>query len=106
MEAMKQYSWPGNVRQLQNFVERAVILTCGSALDPRLSELQCPDDKITPKPTNLEDAERFHIVRILEETNGRLAAAAELLGVPRTTLFYKLRRLGIDRERGYSAECA
>lgn len=83
-----------------------MILTCGSALDPRLSELQCPDDKITPKPTNLEDAERFHIVRILEETNGRLAAAAELLGVPRTTLFYKLRRLGIDRERGYSAECA
>lgn len=106
MAAMKHYSWPGNIRQLQNFIERAVILTCGLAFDPPLSELHCIDDEITWEPTTLKDAERFHIVRILEETNGRLAAAAEVLGVPRTTLFYKLRRLGIERARGYSAECA
>jgi formate hydrogenlyase transcriptional activator len=106
MDVMTRYSWPGNVRQLQNFIERAVILTCGSALDPPLSELQCAHQKITPEPTRLEDAERFHILRILEETNGGLAAAAELLGVPRTTLFYKIRRLGIELARADSAACA
>jgi formate hydrogenlyase transcriptional activator len=106
MDVMTRYSWPGNVRQLQNFIERAAILTRGSALEPPLSELQCAHEKIAPEPISLKDAERFHIVRILEETNGRLAPAAELLGVPRTTLFYKLRRLGIERARDYSAECA
>jgi formate hydrogenlyase transcriptional activator len=99
MDAMKRYSWPGNVRELQNFIGRAVILTQGPVLDPPLSELQCVSHKIVPEPTTLEDAERYHILRILEQTNGRLAPAAELLGVPRTTLFYKIRRLGIETRR-------
>jgi formate hydrogenlyase transcriptional activator len=106
MDALKHYSWPGNIRELQNFIERAVILTCGPILDPPLCQLQSADGKFSAEPTKLEEAERFHIVRVLEETNGRLAAAAEILGVPRTTLFYKLRRLGIERTRDYSAECA
>jgi formate hydrogenlyase transcriptional activator len=71
--AMKRHSFPGNIRQLQNFIERAVILTCRCTLDAPLGELLCANDKITPEPTSLEDAQRFHILRILEETNGGLA---------------------------------
>jgi formate hydrogenlyase transcriptional activator len=102
MDAMQCYSWPGNIRELQNFIARAVILTCGPTLEAPLWELRQVGDKTTSVFTNfeevtsLEEAERSHILRILEETNGRLAAAARLLGVPRTTLFYKVRRLGID----------
>src|SRR3954470_13595904 len=99
MEAMQRYSWPGNIRELQNFISRAVILTSGPALDAPLSQLQCVSQEIATEPTTLEDVERSHIARILEETKGRLAPAAELLGVPRTTLFYMVRRLGIDPRR-------
>ena len=96
MDAMQRYSWPGNIRELQNFIARAVILTSGTTLDAPLSQLQCVREEIVSEPTTLEDVERSHIRRILEETKGRLAPAAELLGVPRTTLFYMVRRLGID----------
>ena len=99
METMRRYSWPGNIRELQNFVARAVILTCGPTLEPPLSELREVTEEITQEPTTLEEAKRSHIVRILEETNGRLAPAARLLGVPRTTLFYMVRRLGIELRR-------
>jgi formate hydrogenlyase transcriptional activator len=99
MDAMQRYSWPGNIRELQNFIARAVILTSGPTLDAPLAQLQCVSQELTPEPTTLEDVERSHIVRILEETKGRLAPAAELLGAPRTTLFYMVRRLGIDPRR-------
>jgi formate hydrogenlyase transcriptional activator len=106
MEAMQHYSWPGNIRELQNFIARAVILTCGPALEAPLWELRQVDNKAPSEPTTLEEAERSHILRILKETNGRLAPAAELLGVPRTTLFYKVRRLGIDMSRSNVAAIA
>jgi formate hydrogenlyase transcriptional activator len=106
LEAMQRYAWPGNIRELQNFIARAVILTGGPTLDPPLWELRQVGDKTASEPTTLEEAERSHILRILEETKGRLAPAAELLGVPRTTLFYKVRRLGIDLRRGEIAAIA
>jgi formate hydrogenlyase transcriptional activator len=99
LDAMQRYEWPGNIRELQNFIARAVILTGGPALDAPLCQLQCVGHEIDPEPTTLEEVERTHILRILEETKGRLAPAAELLGVPRTTLFYMVRRLGIDPKR-------
>jgi formate hydrogenlyase transcriptional activator len=99
MDAMERYSWPGNIRELQNFIARAVILTCGPSLEAPLWELRQVDDETTPEPITLEEAERSHILHILEETNGRLGPAAKILGVPRTTLFYKARRLGIDWRR-------
>jgi formate hydrogenlyase transcriptional activator len=106
MDAMQRYSWPGNSQELQNFIARAVILTSGPALEAPLWELRQVDDTNVSEPTTLEEAERSHILRILEETNGRLAPAAQLLGVPRTTLFYKIRRLGIELERNDAAACA
>jgi formate hydrogenlyase transcriptional activator len=94
IDMMMRYSWPGNVRELQHFVERAVILTQGSILDAPLNELCAGGDAIR-EPVTLEEAERYHILRTLQKTNGQLAGAAAILGVPRSTLFYKVRRLGI-----------
>jgi formate hydrogenlyase transcriptional activator len=95
MESMVNYSWPGNIRELQNFIERAVILSRGSLLEPPVSELIRLNHKEPTEPITLRDAERAHILRTLEKTNGQLAGAAVLLGIPRSTLFYRVRRLGI-----------
>jgi formate hydrogenlyase transcriptional activator len=97
METLARYSWPGNIRELQNFIERAVILSEGQVLEPPLHELRFND--VPAEPVTLEDAERVHILRTLRKTNGQLAGAAVLLGVPRSTLFYKIRRLGINMPR-------
>jgi formate hydrogenlyase transcriptional activator len=106
MDAMQRYSWPGNIRELQNFVARAVILTRGPALEAPVRELRQVDNKTASEPTTLEEVQRSHILRILEEANGRLATAAELLDVPRTTLFYKIRRLGINLRQSKVAATA
>jgi formate hydrogenlyase transcriptional activator len=103
MTALSHYHWPGNIRELENFIERAVILTLGSALDAPLTELKrtrqgsAPD---TPDVTTLEEAEREHIRRVLQESHwqigGRSGAAAKL-GMKRTTLQSKMVKLGIRR---------
>jgi len=95
MESMVNYSWPGNIRELQNFIERAVILSRGPVLDPPVRELIRLNHQAPVEPITLRDVERAHILRTLEKTNGQLAGAAVLLGIPRSTLFYRVRRLGI-----------
>jgi formate hydrogenlyase transcriptional activator len=95
IDALVKYPWPGNVRELQNFIERAVILSQGSILEPPLAELIHLSRPSPAQPVTMKDAERAHILRTLERTNGQLAAAAALLGLPRSTLFYRIRRLGI-----------
>ncbi len=99
MDTLVAHSWPGNVRELENIIERAVILSLGT-------ELEVPLDEITPgqkasdaEPVTLKDAQRVHIMRILREANGVIGTAATRLGVPRSTLFYKMRRLGISAPR-------
>ena len=76
-----------------------MILTQGVALEAPLDELEdrCKHDE--PDPVTLRDAERAHIVRILRDANGIIGTAANRLGVPRSTLFYKMRRLGIVATR-------
>jgi formate hydrogenlyase transcriptional activator len=108
MKALMEYAWPGNIRELQNFIERAVILSQGRTLAPPLTELLHLKDEIGPEPVRLLDAERAHITRILREADGELTRAAVLLGIPRTTLFYKIRRLGISvpRKRGLKQAAA
>ena len=98
MQALLRHSWPGNIRELQNFIERSVILARGPLLECPSAELARSKDT-PPEPLTLADAERNHILRILRKTNGQLAGAAALLGIPRTTLFYKIRRLGISSAR-------
>jgi len=109
MAAVAWHSWPGNVRELQNFIERSVILSTGGVVRVPLPELT----RITPDglrwskssaPVTLEQAERSHILQTLQETKGVIGGrngAAARLGVPRTTLMYKMQRLGINRGRNY-----
>jgi formate hydrogenlyase transcriptional activator len=97
MEVLTGYPWPGNVRELQNFIERSVILSAGPVLDAPLAELLWHSHEASAEPTTLKEAERAHISRMLREADGQLSRAASLLGIPRTTLFYKMRRLGIGR---------
>jgi formate hydrogenlyase transcriptional activator len=104
MTALTRYSWPGNIRELQNFIERAVILSRGAVLEVPLAELKQNGKTATEQNGNstLEAVEREHILRVLRETNwviGGAAGAAVRLGVPRTTLNNKMQRLGISRPR-------
>ncbi|MGO8786180.1 MAG: sigma 54-interacting transcriptional regulator [Terriglobia bacterium] len=100
MDALTRYHWPGNVRELQNIIERATILTSGSTLQVPLSELRQATREVTRKPHTLAETERDQILRALREAQwvlGGPGGAAERLGLKRTTLFYKMRRLGITR---------
>ncbi|HTW64153.1 MAG TPA: sigma 54-interacting transcriptional regulator [Bryobacteraceae bacterium] len=99
MEALTNYAWPGNVRELENLIERAVILTRGSALEIPLAELRGTPDPAA-SPLTLEDAERDHIKRVLEQAGGVVGGpngAAARLGMKRTTLQSKMKKLGIVR---------
>jgi formate hydrogenlyase transcriptional activator len=101
VQAMMHWSWPGNIRELENFVERSVILSEGNRLDPPLGEL-CEEISRPPSESDgtLRDREREHIIEILRQTRGALsgpAGAAARLGLKRTTLQYKMHRLGISR---------
>ncbi len=100
MRALTRWRWPGNVRELENFMERAVILSPGSVLRAPLGELELADEPPDEATTNLQDADREHILRVLRETKGMISGpggAADRLGLKRTTLNSKLKKLGIKR---------
>jgi formate hydrogenlyase transcriptional activator len=99
MEHLIEYTWPGNIRELQHFIERAVILTSGSTLAAPLEDLK-PPVQIESAPTTLKQAESGHILKALRETRwvvGGPRGAAARLGLKRTTLMNKMKRLGISR---------
>jgi PAS domain S-box-containing protein len=103
MEALVRWPWPGNIRELENFLERAVILTRGSVLYVPLAELETgaanEESAMAESPT-LQTAEREHILRVLREAKGQIGGddgAAARLGLKRTTLNSKLKKLGIER---------
>jgi formate hydrogenlyase transcriptional activator len=100
MEALTRYSWPGNIRELQNFIERSVILTSGSELRAPIADLAESEIQLDDVRT-LEDANRAHIKATLCETKwvvGGPNGAAARLGMHRTTLIAKMQKLGISRE--------
>jgi formate hydrogenlyase transcriptional activator len=97
MNALARYHWPGNIRELQNFIERAVILSTGSALHVPVRELK--RGPLGAGVVTLESAEREAIQRALHDAGGKVggdAGAAAKLGMKRTTLQAKMRKLGID----------
>ena len=100
MEVFKRHVWPGNIRELQNFIERAVIMTKGPTLSPQMLELMIQGAMSGTRRT-LIDTERDRITGTLRETHwvvgGRNGAAARL-GVARTTLIARMKRLGISQE--------
>jgi DNA-binding NtrC family response regulator len=98
MRSMTNHSWPGNVRELQNYVARGVILARGTTLD-----LVSPDKRVTvraePTSEKLEDTIRGEILAACHKANWQIGGprgAAARLGLKRTTLFYKMKRLGIS----------
>jgi transcriptional regulator with GAF, ATPase, and Fis domain len=102
MEALVRWRWPGNIRELENFLERAVILTRGRVLYVPLAELRMAEDSQDEEQSSptLHAAEREHILRVLRETRGQIGGddgAAARLGLKRTTLNSKLKKLGIER---------
>jgi formate hydrogenlyase transcriptional activator len=103
MQALERYPWPGNIRELQNFIERAVILTNGDVL--HLPALR--SSPLVPLgPVTLAEAERDHILNALTESNwvvGGAAGAAARLGVKRTTLISKMRKRGVSRAMAQGA---
>ena len=107
MEVLKAHDWPGNIRELQNFIERAVVFSTESVLRLPLTDLK----EMTKQPAasesvsrTLADAEREHILEVLKQTDGLIGGvhgAASRLGLPRTTLVYKMRKLGIEARRSH-----
>jgi DNA-binding NtrC family response regulator len=100
MRALTRWDWPGNIRELENFIERAVILTKGPVLRAPLAELEFPENANPQEDSTLEATEREHILRVLREAKGKIAGpngAAARLGLKRTTLNSKLKKLGIER---------
>ena len=99
VEELLRHDWPGNIRELQNVIERAVITSSGPDLE--LCAIQClfaPKTSLPPTIRTLADAERDHILAVLRHVRGVVGGrngAATRLGLPRTTLLYKMRRLGI-----------
>jgi formate hydrogenlyase transcriptional activator len=104
LTALSRYHWPGNIRELENLIERAVILSRGSRLEVPLGELEDPgkgDPPDAARPlTTLEEAEREHIRQALQQAHwvvGGASGAAARLGMKRTTLQSKMEKLGIHR---------
>ncbi len=101
MEALIDWNWPGNIRELENFIERSVILTRGNTLEAPLRELLVPLEDESNE-NDLESKTRAQILRTLRETAGQLSGpggAAARLGLPRTTLQSKLKKMGIDHRQ-------
>jgi formate hydrogenlyase transcriptional activator len=120
MMALARYDWPGNIRELQNVIERGVVMTTGRVLSWSTTACLAPADVQTRVPTvpvptisevvsirTLADAQRAHITAVLRETGGLVGGprgAAAQLGVPRTTLIARMQRLGITNAGNRSVE--
>jgi formate hydrogenlyase transcriptional activator len=102
MSTLVSYQWPGNIRELQNFIERSVILTSGNVLHPPLTSLKSAAAAESIGAVTLEDAEREHILKILEQTRWMVSGpngAAARLGIKRSTLYFRMQKLGISRTK-------
>jgi DNA-binding NtrC family response regulator len=109
--ALAAYSWPGNVRELRNVLERALLFCSREVLEPEDLRLAgtaaAAAEALAPDPAGggesdltLEQLERRHIERVLRETNGRVAEASQRLGVPRSTLYQKIKKFALPTPRG------
>ena len=97
MRDLMNYSWPGNIRELENVIEHAIIISENGILNIEFSRSSNGSETVVVK---LEDVERNHIIQVLESTNWRLGGkggAAELLGLKRTTLYERIKSLEIER---------
>ena len=97
MRKLENYAWPGNIRELQNTIENAIIIS-----ENEILKVEIPGSSVLSKKgkMKLEDIERDHIIEVLKSTNWRISGkggAAERLGLKRTTLQSKMKKYGIER---------
>jgi len=103
MEILIAYPWPGNVRELENVVEHAVVVCKGDEIMPGnlpdnvKREIRTSEDEPAPVPKSLEESERIHIVKILEENEWNISRTAKDLGIDRVTLYNKIKKYDIER---------
>jgi transcriptional regulator with GAF, ATPase, and Fis domain len=105
LEVLNAHDWPGNIRELQNCIERAALFSPGSVLGLPLDLKQTVKQSSESASRKLADADREHILETLGQANwliGGQDGAANRLGLPRTTLIYKMRKLGIEVRRRQS----
>jgi formate hydrogenlyase transcriptional activator len=101
MKTLSSWHWPGNIRELENFIERSVILSHGSTLQAPIGELTNHGKTSVPAQSR-EVSQREEILQILRATKGRVAGehgAAARMGIKRTTLLSRMKKLGIDPRR-------
>ena len=106
MELLKSYSWPGNIREFEHAIERAVAMTNTTVLFPEDFPVETSrmgtfsQENGTPKPaflkSSLEEMERNHIAQTLQDVNFNKSKASEILGIDRATLYRKAQRYRID----------
>jgi len=99
LRTIEQYDWPGNVRELKNTLWRAALLADGAEIQPRHLSLPELADSLVPTPVTLADAERAAIADALAATGGNRVQAAQRLGIARSTLLEKIKRLGVGETR-------
>jgi len=102
MDILRAHEWSGNIRELENFIHRSMILSKGPILRPPLAELRTITKSSPQAAPTLAELEREHILQVLRETNGLVGGrdgAAARLGIPRTTLLYRMRKLGIPVDK-------
>ena len=106
LDAMEAYPWPGNVREMENYIKRAVVMADGSQIGAEDLGLQAPAGE--PEPVNLrqvrDEAERKAIIKVLNRVDGNILDAAELLGVSRPTLYDLISRYGIKQSVAVKAD--
>jgi formate hydrogenlyase transcriptional activator len=103
MSELTSYAWPGNIRELQNFIERSVILSSGNVLKAPFASLKAAATTEAQEAVTLEEAERDHIRKTLDQTRWVVSGpngAAARLGIKRSTLYFRMQKLGISRSKG------
>jgi formate hydrogenlyase transcriptional activator len=109
LEALKTYPWPGNIRELENLIERSLVLATGNVIkdillpDPRkIKAVEVHEDAYCK---TIDENERGYIIGVLKKCNGKISGeggTAEILGIPSTTLHSKMKKLGINKEQSFN----